>query len=149
MIMRTKVQFFSRIGKHMDNILQEAFSTFKDDHDDHKNDPVEDVNNRLNYVATYFASKIEGNMEVEAVKIPLTFEDVLEWVKRHLKGDRFYLVKYTPQPSIIMLYVFFANDDDLYVGDDDPKKWYLCAKLSDSLNDLFANKNVYVQPFKQ
>lgn len=47
-----------------------------------------------------------------------------------------------------MIFVFFGQGEDLLLDDTHPQRCYIATELPNSIKDLFAEKSIFVQPFK-
>ena len=48
-----------------------------------------------------------------------------------------------------MIFAFFGQGDTLLLGKKYPQRCYIAKDLPKSIDDLFAEKSIFVQPFKK
>lgn len=140
-----------RADKGLEDIvkgLEQIFSFSNDDNDAEV--ASDDVEDETLQVIRYFTSRIGKGVEVEPVSQDFSYTDILKWAVKNNVGNQIYLVKHVEKKSgTTLLCVFFANNGELLLNENSPKKCYVCKKLPDSINDLFAGKNIFVQPFNK
>lgn len=140
-----------RADKGLEDIakgLGQIFSFSNENQSDEANNDREE--DETLQVIRYFTARIGAGVEVEPVSQGFSYTDILKWAVANNVGNQIYLVKhYEKKSGTTLLCVFFANNGDLLLDDNSPKKCYVCKKLPESINDLFAGKNIFVQPFNK
>lgn len=76
------------------------------------------------------------------------YTTILHWVKNNHIGNKFYMLRHNPiNETNAYLFVFFAQDDIIYIGEDFPMVCYITKNIPEDVIDLFNNKKVYIQKF--
>ena len=89
------------------------------------------------------------SIEIEPLTSHSEYNDILKWAAHNRCGDRLYLVRHDESKNkATMIFVFFGQGEDLLLDDTHPQRCYIATELPNSIKDLFAEKSIFVQPFK-
>ncbi len=90
-----------------------------------------------------------ANKEIEVKPIGKTdnYSTILSWVKANRKGNKFFMLKGKWQTSTIIA-IFFGENDEIFLDNGDPKVCFVCDDIPQDIQDLFGEKQMYVQHFK-
>lgn len=89
------------------------------------------------------------NQIAEPVGLDFSYSTILRWVKRNAVGNRFYMLKHIPTNSnISYIFVFFADNKNVMLTENDPIVCFVCKQIPESILNLFGNKKVFIQPFE-
>lgn len=100
-------------------------------------------------ILRYFVMNVK-NIEIEQLDEHSEYNDILKWAARNKCGDCLYLVKHNESKNkAIMIFAFFGQGDTLLLGKKYPQRCYIAKDLPKSIDDLFAEKSIFVQPFKK
>lgn len=103
-------------------------------------DPVDVLNYLLKEVTN-------GNCEHQLLKLTDDYATILNWVQKHAKGDRFYMIRGKFKSGDCAIGVFFATEEEVFAEKTDPKICYVCKVIPSDINDLFGKKSIFVQKF--
>lgn len=103
-------------------------------------DPVDVLNYLLKEVTN-------GNCEHQQLKPTDDYATILNWVQKHAKGDRFYMIRGRFKSGDCAIGVFFATEEEVFAEKTDPKICYVCKVIPSDINDLFGKKSIFVQKF--
>ena len=111
------------------------------------NEPAKDLS--LNEeILSYFVKNIR-NIEIEQLDENTEYRDILKWGVQNRCGDCMYLVKNTDSKNAyVFVFVFFGNSEELFLDPEHAQRCYVAKSLPKSIEDLFQNKSIFVQPFK-
>lgn len=110
-----------------------------------KSDATDSLNAEI---LTYFCENIKS-IEIEPLTSHSEYNDILKWAAHNRCGDRLYLVRHDESKNkATMIFVFFGQGEDLLLDDTHPQRCYIATELPNSIKDLFAEKFIFVQPFK-
>lgn len=99
-------------------------------------------------ILTYFSENIK-NIEIEPLTSRSEYNDILKWAAHNRCGDRLYLVRHDESKNkATMIFAFFGQGEELLLDDIHPQRCYIATKLPNSIKDLFAEKSIFIQPFK-
>ena len=100
-------------------------------------------------VLNYMLSEVtKGNCQHQRLSPLDDFSVILKWIQINHKGNRYYMVKSSFEDGSIAIAVFFADDDQVYIGGNDPKICFTSQLMPKDINDLFGSNNIYMQTFK-
>lgn len=100
-------------------------------------------------ILKYFAKNIR-NIEIEQLDEYSEYNDILKWAARNKCGDCLYLIKHNESKNkAILIFAFFGQGDNLLLDKKHPQRCYIAKELPISISDLFAEKSIFVQPFKK
>lgn len=78
-----------------------------------------------------------------------SYSTILRWVKKNAKGNRFYLLKHVPsEGKLSYIFVFLGKGKEVMLEDTDPQICFICKRIPESIESLFGNKQVFIQPFE-
>lgn len=101
-----------------------------------------------NEIWNYFSKNIK-NIEIEQLDENSEYRDILKWGVQNRCGDCMYLVKNTDSKNAyVFVFVFFGNSEELFLDSEHAQRCYVAKSLPKSIEDLFQNKSIFVQPFK-
>lgn len=96
----------------------------------------------------YFSKNIK-NIEIEQLDENAEYRDILKWGVQNRCGDCMYLVKNTDSKNAyVFVFAFFGNSEELFLDSEHAQRCYVAKSLPKSIEDLFQNKSIFVQPFK-
>lgn len=96
----------------------------------------------------YFSKNIK-NIEIEQLDENSEYRDILKWGVQNRCGECMYLVKNTDSKNAyVFVFVFFGNSEELFLDSEHAQRCYVAKSLPKSIEDLFHNKSIFVQPFK-
>lgn len=83
---------------------------------------------------------------LEIIKTRVTYEDVMRWIKEHIKPiyNGVYIHRSKAHffdKGDYSLKIFFAIDKEPQTGDDDPAIVFTYEKLDDTLSDMLSEKD--------
>ena len=114
--------------------------------DDNDADSCGDLNEEI---LKYFGRNIK-NIEIEELNSDSEYNDILKWAAQNKCGDRLYLVRHNESKNkVTMIFAFFGHGETLLLEKKYPQRCYIAKVLPKSIQDLFAGKSIYVQPFKK
>lgn len=95
-------------------------------------------------------SQIDNGCDIIPIDSSFSYEDLMNWVKSHAKGNKVLIVNDTLKRSTgQVLAVAFAQDNMVLLAKEMPKVCFIYQKLNPSIQDLFTDGvKVYVKPFK-
>lgn len=99
-------------------------------------------------VLNFLLSEVpKGNCEIAKLSENDDYETILNWVRQHKKGNKFYLVRGKFKSGEHAIGVFFADNERVYANVHDPKICYTCSVIPVGVKDLFGQNLIYVQQF--
>ena len=100
-------------------------------------------------VLNFLLSEVpKGNCEIAELSENDDYDTILNWVRNHKTGSKFYLVRGKFKNGKHAVGVFFADGEQVYANPNDPKICYTCTTIPTGIKDLFGTNQIYVQPFK-
>lgn len=100
-------------------------------------------------VLNFLLSEVpKGNCEIAELSGNDDYNTILDWVRIHKKGNKFYMVRGKFKNGEHALGVFFADEHQVYANSSDPKICYTCNEIPIAIKDLFGKNQIYVQQFK-
>ena len=110
-------------------------------------DTGQDSENLNEKILKYFARNVK-NIEIEQLDVHSEYNDILKWAARNKCGDCLYLVRHNESKNkAFMIFAFFGEGDTLLLDKEHPQRCYIAKELPKSIDDLFAGKSIFVQPF--
>lgn len=156
---KRKKGFFAHVGESIDRSFQEGADDIREGRnkiaegvrgilDVFGDDLLAQKNNDPNMVVINLLSQ-RMNKIGEPADSDFSYSTILRWVKNNAKGNRFYLLKHVPNDgNFSCIFVFFGKDKDVMLEDSDPQICYICKRIPESIESLFGNKQVFIQPFE-
>mgnify|MGYP006916057140 CR=1 FL=1 len=156
---KIKKGFFTQFGESIDRSFQEGADDIREGRnkiaegvrgilDALGDDEQEQKSNDPNMVIINLLSQ-RMNKIGEPVDSDFSYSTILRWVKSNAKGNRFYLLKHAPNDGkLSYIFVFFGKDKNVMLEESDPQICFICKRIPESIESLFGNKQVFIQPFE-
>lgn len=88
----------------------------------------------------------QENDLMEIVKTRVTYDDVMHWIKEHIKSEYNGVYIHRSKARFFdkgdySLKIFYAVDKEPQTGDNDPAIVFTCEQLDDALNDMLSDRD--------
>lgn len=148
---------FARIGKGIGRIL-DALGQSKPDNNDsvwngtsEKGDPKGDQNaNEMVEQLLDMCTERISSQDIQAeYSENLTLQSFLDWIDKNYKAgyNKAHIVKgYIKSRGKYLFCIFFADDNKIYLGKNDPAKCFISPVVNQEMSETFGNNNICTIP---